>query len=586
MLRHSTHGHMTTNNGSRGAWRAAMRSPAWLLPRALLALAAALALLLAGGVDRSDAQQTPSTLVSNIGQEHTGGFPLTSDYAQAFTTGPHPGGYVLSSIELKLKTDASAAAPNVKLFSGSASGTEEATLILQGSLAASTTADYAFAPSGLLVLAPSTSYWVVATGGDVEWRGGGATTDANPAAGWSIADLGEDRDTVGVGPFENLNRGTLRIRVNGYATPSDLSVPLTSNINKTRSGAQSLETSDVAQCFRTGNNSYGYPLGSAEVSLTTTANPKPPAFTLHEGSPTGTEVTSYRVLRTPLTASSTGRSYKIVHHPGATLTRATTYCLVARGGVNVSWDYTASNDEDVGGQPGWSISDTGQSRTAGSTSAFTALAGGQSYQLKLTGQVPFTPPSPPYPSPPERLTFTGIPGGFTASWSDLPSGGAESVEPVTKYQYRYFESNSPPYTAPASSQWKDVEGGSSARSVTVEGLEATPAWMLLWVEVRAVNSVGAGVQARAFGRALAPLPPIWVSNFDQAESAKFSVSGTNEAAQQFTTGPSRDGHVLVLKSVAIRIQTLSSSATTPPTVTLGTTPDGAALATLTLPGGA
>ena len=58
----------------------------------------------------------------------------------------------------------------VKLFKGSPTGTEEAILSLEGSLTASTTDNYTFAPASTLALARSTTYWVVAEGGDTNVR--------------------------------------------------------------------------------------------------------------------------------------------------------------------------------------------------------------------------------------------------------------------------------------------------------------------------------------------------------------------------------------------------------------------------------
>ena len=89
MLRHISHGYMTTTNGSRGARRAATRPPVRLLAGVLLALAAALALLLSVGVDTAGAQGTPRILVSNLAQTETAGVDLDSyDVAQSFTTEP------------------------------------------------------------------------------------------------------------------------------------------------------------------------------------------------------------------------------------------------------------------------------------------------------------------------------------------------------------------------------------------------------------------------------------------------------------------------------------------------------------------
>ena len=229
----------------------------------------------------------------------------------------------------------------------------------------------------------------------------------------------------------------------------------------------------------------------------------------------------------------TGKTYRLVHHPGATLKKETNYCLVARGGDNVSWDYTSSNDEDSGGAAGWAISNVGGSRTRGTTSSFVVTTG-TAYQLRVDGIIASTPPWPPYPSPPFSLTFTGIAGGFKASWSTPLSESTDvAIEPITKYQYRHYESNKSPYTAPAFARWRDVPGGSGARSVTVTGLEPTVQGMILWVEVRAVNSVGAGTSARKWGQAL-PLASGGQELVNTPADGFAGITGSGTVGETFT----------------------------------------------------
>ena len=85
----------------------------------------------------SDAYPSSSTvqrvLVSNIGQtvitqNDNAGELLILDAAQEFTTGSNETGYTLSSIDLELTVASTSNFPVVKLFSGSANGTEVATL--------------------------------------------------------------------------------------------------------------------------------------------------------------------------------------------------------------------------------------------------------------------------------------------------------------------------------------------------------------------------------------------------------------------------------------------------------------------------
>ena len=193
---------------------------------ALLALAAALALLLVGG-GTVQAQNATTVLVSNIGQTQSStALFIASDAAQEFTTGSHAGGYTLSSIELRLSaSDGTSPVPTVKLFSGSATGTEVATLSGPSSLDASSIKNYTFTASGV-TLSASTKYWVVAEGGgETEWIN--TTSDAQDTGGasdWSIADAGQTRAHDSTSAFSNESTGdSFLIRVNG--SPVDATAP-------------------------------------------------------------------------------------------------------------------------------------------------------------------------------------------------------------------------------------------------------------------------------------------------------------------------------------------------------------------------
>ena len=64
------------------------------------------------------------------------------DLAQSFRTGPNLTGYTVSSIDLKLDSADSTNTPTVKLYSGSANGTEEATFAGPTMLDASSIKNY------------------------------------------------------------------------------------------------------------------------------------------------------------------------------------------------------------------------------------------------------------------------------------------------------------------------------------------------------------------------------------------------------------------------------------------------------------
>ena len=195
-----------------------MQSPARLVPYVLLALAAALMLLLSGGLDTANAQQTPRVLVGNFAVMGAEIVTLTDrDYSQAFTTGTSSNGYVVTSIQVQLTAPTGGVAPTVKLFSGSATGTELATFTLQGNLVALTRTKYTFTPSSNPRLNPSTTYWVRVEGGNPQPNTNTSTDeDASSAPGWTIANSLHYRASGSTGEFNSTATGILRMQVNGY----------------------------------------------------------------------------------------------------------------------------------------------------------------------------------------------------------------------------------------------------------------------------------------------------------------------------------------------------------------------------------
>ena len=130
--------------------------------------------------------QTATALLSNIGQTSAEQAQLANG-AQPFRTGANTDGYVLTSIEINTDIQAGAMAntlPTLKVYSGSAGGTEVAALTAPSS--ASSTLTYT-APANTTLTA-STTYWVVVTaspGGN--WNQADSTTlDSGAAAGWTI----------------------------------------------------------------------------------------------------------------------------------------------------------------------------------------------------------------------------------------------------------------------------------------------------------------------------------------------------------------------------------------------------------------
>ena len=171
----------------------------------------------------SDAYPSSSTvqrvLVSNIGQTEitqndNSGELLILDAAQEFTTGSNETGYTLSSIDLELTVANTSNFPVVKLFSGSATGTEVATLTAPTNASTGKTT-YTFTVPTAITLEGDTSYWVMAETGGGTWHTVRFAEDATPALGWSIADGDEFRGLDSTGPFSTGTLVALMIRVNG-----------------------------------------------------------------------------------------------------------------------------------------------------------------------------------------------------------------------------------------------------------------------------------------------------------------------------------------------------------------------------------
>ena len=171
----------------------------------------------------SDAYPSSSTvervLVSNIGQtvitqNNNAGELAALDAAQEFTTGSNETGYTLSSIDLELTVASTSNFPVVKLFSGSANGTEVATLTAPTNASTGKTT-YTFTVPTAITLEGDTSYWVMAETGGGTWHTVRFAEDATPAPGWSIADGDEFRVRTSTGPFTTDTLVALMIRVNG-----------------------------------------------------------------------------------------------------------------------------------------------------------------------------------------------------------------------------------------------------------------------------------------------------------------------------------------------------------------------------------
>ena len=167
---------------------------------------------------------TPSTqtLVSNMDRAtHHMANLIARDLAQEFKTGPHAAGYKLSSVDLYLTGRGQDL--TVKLLSGSASGTEVATLT-PSSWERLGHDVYTFVPPANTNLMANTHYWILVKGSGNGWFKAAPGEDASPVPGWELADTYDNRpkylyaedgaQSINTGTEFRQFTGSLSIRIN------------------------------------------------------------------------------------------------------------------------------------------------------------------------------------------------------------------------------------------------------------------------------------------------------------------------------------------------------------------------------------
>ena len=215
--------------GARAAAGPAARPAAARLAGLLLLAGAALGLL-AAGAPLPAAAQTPTTLVSNTGQDSIGsasyvGALGTDNYqsAQGFTTGDHAAGYTLSAVDVVVLSS-NMPTPRVSIYSATVSGNPGSSLHVLTAPATIAAGTMTFAAPANATLDANTDYFVVmedtGTGSWSPQRSDSADEDAGAASGWSIAD---DRRSKGTGSWATGSH-THMIAIKGTANSGSSTV--------------------------------------------------------------------------------------------------------------------------------------------------------------------------------------------------------------------------------------------------------------------------------------------------------------------------------------------------------------------------
>ena len=352
-------------------------------------------------------------LVSNTGQTQSAmpGF-RSVDVAQGFRTGMNPDGYVLSSLELFLRQEASGVAiSNLTVTLRNASGNNPgsrvlATFVNPNSPALSTTGQtFRFTLSKGEVLDRDTPYFIHLSNDHASGfiRVGATEPDNQDSGGlndWGIDDNGKVFDSSNT--WSNISGNTvIKIQIRGYAKTPPVQVPggriLVSNTGQTQSAIPGFRSVDVAQGFRTGMNPDGYVLSSLELFLRQEASGVAMSnltVTLRNASgnnPGSRVLATFENPDSPA-LSDTGQMFRFTLFESEELNLDTPYFIYLSNNHAfhaIGLAGTLSDNQDSGSLNDWEIDDSG--KVFDSSNTWSNISGDTVVKIQLRGYAK-TPP--------------------------------------------------------------------------------------------------------------------------------------------------------------------------------------------------
>ena len=323
-------------------------------PKVILRLLPLASLCLANPVPVAVVQaQTGTTLVSNAGQT-----PVDPDsaniHAQLFTTGSHPGGYTLTTVDVYLAT---MGMDDVEVSIYSNNQHDEPGSSLYALTAPGTLTSGGFnsftAPSGA-TLSPNTAYHVYVNSGDW-WVGTVASTSEDDGIiGWSLADswqwVSQPND-----PWNDVT-GALLTKITG-ADPRTDDETLISNAGQTPVDPDSANIH--AQLFTTGSDAGGYRFTTVEVYLDTgpvvynfgTDDVDVSIYSNNEHDEPGSSLYAL----TPPGTLANGAFNRFTAPPNAMLSPNTAYHVYVKSGDRYVGTVASTSEDD--GILGWTLAD-------------------------------------------------------------------------------------------------------------------------------------------------------------------------------------------------------------------------------------
>ena len=244
--------------------RAVTRVPAAGLLATLAIMAIALAWLLMSQPGTAEADDI--SLVSNTNQTAPGGQALqgTEALATEFTTGSGTGAHLISSVQLRWRTNTtntSAITVTINHDAGTNPGGVVATFTNPSALINGLNT---FTLSDPVGLSPSTTYFLMATVSGSSQRTISLTSSGSQTgeAGWSIANSSRQRNDSGIW---SSNNSVLVFDLLGATHDA-----LVSNITETEHTGGTTGDSRVATSFTTGSAAKGYAVESVTIQMDST----------------------------------------------------------------------------------------------------------------------------------------------------------------------------------------------------------------------------------------------------------------------------------------------------------------------------
>ena len=546
-------------------WSAPRTAPAGrayaLLARGLPLLLIALAALVLSSVGH--AQTLDPVLVSNTGQTAGSDLATATDrvsYAQSFTTGDHPDGYFLSSVEVGLKADSGVTAEVALWWSSRGVRASRigyhfspnrrlATLPGVSSIDNDASTLERFSANDVLLLS-DTTYWIVVT------RTGGAddglsvattssedAVDAGGMAGFSVGDnvwVPDPDIDEGWNDYSGSVDASMKIGLRGSEATRPPGPYATNRNELSRAAAAetSSSTSRYATSFTTASNPATHQLTSVLLGVAAEAGVSP-RVAIHadaSGSPAASAVTNgtltapadvSRVLGAPERAEFTAST--AISLPGGT--RYWVVLDVGSGTGSLSVSTTASDGIDLFSAGEWFIGDT---MKAYSGTSWSNDSLGRSFRMALNG-----PTQQVYFLKPPRLVI-GLPQvgvGVVAEIEDVKKEDRSFRVKNATWQWQRGETSDGTFTdIPA------AQGGTSR--VYVPAAADLGKWLKALATYE--NAFGPGKSLSAVSDNPVLSQPI-MSNAGQISDIGYILDdpdGAVNIAQAFTTGGNPSGYSL------------------------------------------